>query len=155
MSYIFLRKSEKREESVWKSASDGVVLYAQSWKGILKATTGSVVFIYLFNIILFLVFVFPLMFISRMISAGTPGLGTFLGFIAIIGALVLTTVMKRALIDPIVTIIMVRSYQMSIRGLEPAMDLQKKLLGVSSRFKRLFNKAKEEESSELPPAAQN
>src|SRR5690625_889867 len=42
MSYIFLRKSEKHKESVWKSASDGVVLYAQSWKGVLKAAAGSV-----------------------------------------------------------------------------------------------------------------
>lgn len=30
VSYIFVRKNEGREESVWKSASDGVVLYAQS-----------------------------------------------------------------------------------------------------------------------------
>jgi len=158
MSYIFLRKSEEREETVWKSASDGVVLYAQSWKGIIKAAIGSVVFIYLFNIIIFLAFVFPLMFISKIIASGTPGLGTILGSLAIVGAYILTTMLKRALIDPIVTIIMIRSYQMSIRGIEPAMDLQEKLLGISSRFKRLFNKAKEEEAaatSDIPPAAQN
>src|SRR5690625_2048339 len=67
MSYIFLRKNEEHEESVWKSASDGVVLYAQSWKGIIKAAIGSVVFIYAFNIIVFLMFVFPLMFFSKVI----------------------------------------------------------------------------------------
>ncbi len=155
MSYVFLRKSEKREETVWKSASDGVVLYAQSWKGILKAAAGSVVFIFLLNIILFLVFVFPLMFISKLISADTPELGFFLGVLAVIGALILTTLCKRALVDPIVTIIMIRSYQMGIRNLEPAMDLQQKLLGVSSKFKQLFNKAKEEEASNPPPAAQS
>lgn len=155
MSYIFLRKSEKHEESVWKSASDGVVLYAQSWKGILKSATISVAFIYLFNIILFLILVFPLMFLSKIISAGTPGLGSLLGFIAIVGAYVLTTVIKRALIDPIVTIIMIRSYQMSIQGLEPAMDLQQRLLGISSRFRQLFDKSKEEEVSEPPSVAEN
>src|SRR5690625_2612520 len=67
MSYVFLRKSEKQEETVWKSACDGVVLYAQSWKGVLKAAAGSVLFIYAFNIILFLMFVFPLMFVSKLI----------------------------------------------------------------------------------------
>src|SRR5699024_1790057 len=60
MSYVFLRKSEKSGENAWKSASDGVVLYAQSWKGILKTASISVLFIYAFNIIMFLVFVFPL-----------------------------------------------------------------------------------------------
>ena len=158
MSYIFLQKSEKSEQTVWKSASDGVVLYAQSWKGILKAAVGSVVFIYAFNIIFFLIFVFPLMFVSNIISADTPGLGSLLGFLAVVGAYVLTTVMKRALIDPIVTIIMIRAYQMSIRNIEPQIDLQQKLLGVSSRFKALFNKSKEEEASKVTPpihAAEN
>jgi len=155
MSYIFLRKSEKREETVWKSAADGVVLYAQNWKGVLKAATGSVVFIYAFNIILFLIFVFPLIFLSNIISSGTPGLGSLLGFLAVVGAYILTTMLTRALIDPIVTVIMVRNYQMGIRNLEPAMDLQQKLLGISSRFKRLFNKAEEEEAVATPPTAQN
>jgi len=151
MSYIFLRKSKDKESSVWKSASDGVVLYAQSWKGILQAATGSVVFIYVFNIVMFLVFVFPLMFVSSMIASGTPGLGTFLGFLAVVGAYVLTTVLKRAVIDPVVTIIMIRSYQMSIRNLEPAIDLQQKLLGVSSRYKQLLKKAEEEDNTAADP----
>lgn len=147
MSYVFLQKSKEKDETVWKSASDGVVLYAQSWKGLLKAATGSVVFIYAFNIIVFLIFVFPLIMIASVFSAGTPELGYFLGFIAVVLAYVLTTVLKRALIDPIVTIIMVRSYQMSIRNLEPAMDLQQKLLGISSRFRKLFEKAQSEEKA--------
>ncbi|WP_058306303.1 hypothetical protein [Gracilibacillus massiliensis] len=157
MSYIFLQKSEENEKTVWKSASDGVVLYAQSWKGVLKAATGSVIFIYLFNIISFLIFVFPLMFVSKLISAGTPDLGTFLGFLAIIGAYVLTTLLKRALLDPIVTIIMVRAYQISINDLEPAVDLQQQLLGISSNFKKLFQKAKEEETSQsqITPVAKS
>lgn len=151
MSYIFLKRKDKDEVSVWKYASDGVVLYAQSWKGIIKAAIGSVAFIYLFNIIFFLIFVFPLMFVSKIISSGTPGLGSFLGFLAIVGAYILTTLLKRALVDPIVTIMMIRAYQMSIRNLEPAVDLQQKLLGISPRFKRLFNKAQED----TPPIAQN
>lgn len=148
VSYIFLRKSEQRQESVWKSASDGVVLYAQSWKGILKTATGSVIFIYAFNIICFLVFVFPLMFVSKLLSGNESGLATFFGFLAIVGAYVLTTILKRAFIDPIVTIAMIRSYQLSIRELEPAMDLQQKLVGVSSGFKKLLDKSNSEQVNE-------
>lgn len=144
MSYIFLRKSENKEETVWRSASDGVVLYAQSWKGMIKAAVISVVFIIVFNIGMFLLFLFPLLFVSNLLAGDNPELGTVLGFLVIIAAYVLTTVAKRAFIDPIVTVIMIRAYQMSIRGLEPAMDLQEKLLGVSSKFRSLFNKANEE-----------
>lgn len=147
VSYIFVRKSEGAEETVWKSASDGVVLYAQSWKGILKTAAGSVVFIWLFNIIVFLLFVFPLMFVSKMMTANTPDAGFLFGALAVIGAYVMTTILKRALIDPIVTIAMVRSYQISIRDQEPKMDLQQKMLGVSSKFKKLVDKGKEEEES--------
>ena len=143
VSYIILRRNEEREETVWKSASDGVVLYAQSWKGIIKTAAGAVVFIYAFSIITFLIFALPLMGIGKLMTKNSPELGFFIGAIAVIGAYVLTVVLKRAIIDPIVTIAMIRSYQISIKGLEPAMDLQQKLLGVSGKFKNLFNKGKE------------
>lgn len=147
VSYIFVRKSEGRDETVWKSAADGVVLYAQSWKEILKTAVGSVIFIYLFNIIIFLTFAFPLMFVSRLITADTPDAGFLFGALALIGAYVITTVLKRALIDPLITIVMIRSYQLSIRNLEPSMDLHQKLQGVSGKFKNLVTKSREEESS--------
>lgn len=146
VSYIFVRKNAGRSESVWKSASDGVVLYAQSWKSILKTAAGAVVFIYAFNILVFLLFAFPLMFVSKLLSANTPDIGFFFGALALIGAYVITTVLKRAFIDPIVTIAMIRSYQMSIRNIEPKMDLHNKLLGVSSNFKKLVKKSDDEEN---------
>lgn len=144
ISYTILRRNEKREETVWKSAADGVVLYAQSWKSMIKTAAGSVVFIYGFSIVTFLVFALPLMALSKILSRNTPEVGFLLGFIALVGAYALTVAIKRAVIDPVVTIAMIRSYQSSIEGIEPAMDLQKKLLGVSGRFKKLFNKAEEE-----------
>src|SRR5699024_9260651 len=82
VSYIFIKKGEDRKESVWKFASDGVVLYAQSWKGLLKTSVGSVIFIYAFNIIVFLLFAFPFMFVSKIMSANTPELGFLLGALA-------------------------------------------------------------------------
>lgn len=154
VSYIFLRKSEKQEESAWKSASDGVVLYAQSWKGILKTAVGSVVMIYAFNIIIFLIFAIPFMFTSNLLSAATPGSGFLFGALALVAAYIVTMVLKRALIDPIVTISMILAYQKSISGMEPAVDLQRQLLGVSSKFKNLFEKGKEEHDRH-PPAALN
>lgn len=155
VSYIILRKNEERKESVWKSASDGVVLYAQSWKGIIKTAAGSVVLIVGFSIITFIVFALPLMGISQFMSRNAPEMGFFLGAIALIGAYVFTLALKRALIDPIVTVAMIRAYQMSIKELEPAMDLQQKLLGVSSRFKGLHKKGLEEEAREKTEAVKS
>src|SRR5699024_1004113 len=128
-------------------ATDGVVLYAQSWKGVLKASAISVAFIYIFNVVIFLMFAFPLMFLAKMLGGGIEGLGAMLSFLALLGAYIFTTMIKRAIVDPVVTVIMIRSYQMSIRDMEVKVDLHDKLLGVSSKFKALFNKAKEEETA--------
>lgn len=146
MSYIFVRKDITREDSVWKSAIDGVVLYVQSWKSIIKTAAGSVIFIYAFNIIVFLVLAFPLMFASKILSADTPDLGFLFGALALIAAYIITTVLKRALIDPIVTIAMIRAYQISIQNIEPSIDMHSKLLGLSSKFKKLVDKEKKEDN---------
>lgn len=146
-SYIILRKNEGRTESAWKSGCDGVVLYAQSWKGILKTSVFAAVIVYLFDIIVFLVSVFPLLFIGKFLSRNNPDVAFLMGFLAVALAIIIMTLLKRALVDPIVTIAMIRTYQISIRGIEPSMDLQSKLLGVSSKFKKLFNKSEEAENN--------
>lgn len=145
VSYIIVRRNEEREETVWKSAADGVVLYGQSWKGIVKTATGSVVFIYAFSILVFIIFALPLMGLSKLLTVNNPDMGIFFGFLVLIGAYILTVAVKRAVIDPIITIAMVRSFLNSIQGIEPSIDLQQKLIGVSSKFRTLFNKSKEEE----------
>lgn len=143
MSYIFLRKSEKHPEIVWKSASDGIVLYAQSWQGIIKSSVISVLLIYAFNIIMFLLCVIPFLAIVHSFPQEAERIGIFYGILAIIAVIVVTTVLKRGFIDPIVTIIMIRDYHMNIRGQAPSIDLQEKLLNISPRFKRLFSKTEE------------
>lgn len=143
MSYIFLRKSEKHPETVWKSASDGIVLYAQSWHGVIKSSIISVLIIYAFNIIMFLLCVIPFLAIDNSFPQEAERIGIFYGILAIIAMTVVTTVLKRGFIDPIVTIIMIRDYHMNIRGQAPSIDLQEKLLNISPRFKRLFSKTEE------------
>lgn len=153
LSYIFLRKTEGKDESVWKSACDGVVLYAQSWKKIGLTAAGIVAFVYILNIVVFLITVFPLMGLANLIASSAEG-ASFLGFIAVVGAYIFTSVVKRALVDPVATIAMIRAYQMNIKDMEPSMDLQQKLLGISSKFKQLFNKSKEKEDPAVAPTAE-
>lgn len=145
-SYIILRKRQGFQESAWKSGCDGVVLYAQSWKGILKTSIGSVVFIFVLNAVTFLISIFPLLLLSKALSKNNPELGFFFGIIALVLAVVFMTVIKRAVVDPVVTIAMIRSYQISIEGMQPQVDMHNKLLKVSSKFKNLFTKSQEEDT---------
>lgn len=145
LSYIMLRKKEGEEETVWKSACDGVVMYAQGWKKVLTTAAGLVVFIYILNITVFLITVFPLMALGSAVADNNEA-ASFLGFLAVVAAYVITTAVKRALIDPICTVAMIRSYQINIKDMEPSIDLQQKLLNVSSKFKEMFKKSKEKET---------
>lgn len=99
--------------------------------------------IYAFNIIMFLLFVIPFLAIVHSFPQEAERIGIFYGILAIIAVIVVTTVLKRGFIDPIVTIIMIRDYHMNIRGQAPSIDLQEKLLNISPRFKRLFSKTEE------------
>ncbi|PYZ97700.1 hypothetical protein CR205_03650 [Alteribacter lacisalsi] len=149
LSYVMLRKSDMDDQqtdplerdSVWKSAFDGVVLYAQSWKKIGMTAAGIVAGVYVLNILVFLIAVFPLMAIGTAV-ASSAGAGAVIGYFAIIGAYIFTSMFKRAFVDPLAMIAMVRTYQISVSEMEPSIDLQQKLLGVSSKFKELFNKSK-------------
>ncbi|ADU28533.1 hypothetical protein [Evansella cellulosilytica] len=163
LSYIMLRKSQiaeaaataeegsdSEEESVWKSACDGVVLYAQSWKKIVMTAAGIVAFVYILNFVIFIPSVFAFMGISSAITSNA-GAAAILGWFAIVGAYIVTAMIKRAIVDPIAMIAMVRAYQLNIQNIEPNIDLQQKLLNISSKFKQLFNKRKED--TPQPPTA--
>ncbi|MFV8828482.1 hypothetical protein [Alkalihalobacterium sp. APHAB7] len=149
LSYIMLKNSEMTEngeeenDSVWKSACDGVVLYAQSWKNIVLTAAGIVAFVFILNLSVFFISVFPLMALASAMTSSAEG-AAILGYFAIIGAFIITSMIKRAIVDPIAMIAMVRTFQLNIKGMEPSVDLQQKLLNVSSKFKELFNKRKGE-----------
>lgn len=176
LSYIMLRKKQQRDqtkgkqgsespegepqeieqEGVWKSACDGVVLYAQTWKKIIMTAAGIVAFVYILSFTVFLISAFPLMALANLVT-GDAGAQTMLGFLALVGAYVITTVVKKALVDPIATIAMVRVYQLNIKNVKPKADLHAKLLSISSKFSQMVSKRKEEEkhnhkqsSDELP-----
>lgn len=148
LSYVFLRKKEGRDENVWKSACDGVVLYAQSWKKILTTSLGIVAFVYIFNILLFVISVFPLVALASAIASNS-GVASFLGFLAVVAAYTFTTVMKRAFLDPIAMIAMIRAYQTNIEGLEPSIDMHGKILRISKKFRELVNRSNEPDANEL------
>ena len=132
MAYIFLHEGQ----NVWKSACDGVVLYVQNWKTVLKTGAKILVFLVLFYIVSF--FVFNGIFLGIVAGAGAAG-----RIIAYILTILFITVIKWGVIDPIIMINMMCGYLKVAHGAEPSYDLYGKLEGMSKKFKEMVGKSKE------------
>lgn len=132
MAYIFLHEGQ----NVWKSACDGVVLYAQNWKTVLKTGAKILLFLVVFYVLFFLIF--------RGIFLGIISDGEFAkALIAYILTLVFVTVLKWAIVDPIIMIYMMCGYLKVAYGAQPSYDLYAKLEGMSKKFKEMLGKSKE------------
>jgi hypothetical protein len=132
MAYIFLNEGQ----SAWKSAADGVVLYAQNWKTILK--TGGKILAFL------LVFFVAAFFIFNGIAMNIfEGMDAFAEALAIVMTIVFILVLKWAVIDSIIMIYMIINYIKVAYGAEPSYDLYGKLKGMSKKFGELVGKAQE------------
>ena len=135
LAYTFLHE----EQSAFKSAADGVVIYFQNWKTILKDAlkTALVTFIVsmIAGLLLFLVTV------GALGLFGMPGLGVF--FVALMLTMMIVLIVKSAVMDSYTMVCMVCSYLQVAPTTELTFDLYEKLCGLSSKFKSLFQKARE------------
>jgi len=134
LSYVFLHEQEPNK---WKVAADGVVLYAQSWKGMLQGAAKVVAMVWTLRVVIFLVFA----------VIGSVWGGVF----ALILGWAMAWFLDGALVDPFATIIMIEQYAASIRGVQPTYDLYNTLSGVSAKFRELLGKAKTESAGDEQP----
>lgn len=129
----------KKDDSAYRNAADGVVLYAQNWKELLKnaawimvIVSGAVIGI---TLILFVIM----------------GLGframEWNGFIAFILSLLFAWTIKYAFVDSWIMVKMVHRYMTLAQAEPPAIDLYGKLTGWSESFKELMRKGKESTAS--------
>ncbi|NMA66119.1 MAG: hypothetical protein GX957_07740 [Clostridiaceae bacterium] len=132
MAYIFLHEGQ----SAWKSAADGVVLYVQNWKTVLKTGAKILVFLVLFFVVSFLAF--NGLFVS--VLSGIIGLDSLVSPFATILTIVFILVLKWAVVDSIVMIYMMNNYLKVAYGTEPSYDLYEKLKGMSKKFRELVGK---------------
>jgi len=146
MGYIFLNEGQ----NVWKSAADGVVLYAQNWKTILKTGGKILAFLIVFFIISFLIFSGVFAGIFNGIDSLENGLAMPIAW-ALTVAFVL--VLKWAILDSIIMIYMMTNYLKVAYGAEPSYDLYGKLQGMSKKFKELFGKSQEAQNTAASTAA--
>jgi hypothetical protein len=133
LSYIFY---DKADNNSLRKACDGIVLWAQSWKSQFKGATKAVVMAFVFKWATVLVFTLIFGVIFNLFMEAP--LGWIIGLIVGIAISVLAQII---FIDPMTTIFMIKSFYEGIYGQELKFDMYAKLLKVSSKFKKLWEKA--------------
>ena len=124
------------EQNAYKSAADGVVVYAQNWKQLLKDAAITT-----FVVILTIVVVTLLSFVA---IGGLFRLMDWNIIVAVILSLAVSFVIKRAFIDSWIMVKMMCSYFSAAEKTVITYDLYGKLCGYSSKFKELYKKGDEQ-----------
>ncbi len=127
------------DENPYKSAADGVVIYAQNWKRLLKdgaKTTLVVVLSFIaVTVVAFLLF------------GGLFRLFGWSGFVAFVISLFFAYTVKYAFIDSWILVKMMSSYMQVAPTTQITFDLYGKLSGLSAKFKELLKKGGNETST--------
>lgn len=122
----------KKDQNAFQSAADGVVIYAQNWKKLLKdaAVTTGVVIAATIGITLVVFLVIGLLFKTLQWS----------GVVAFILAAFVAFAVKFAFIDSWILVKMMVSYMDVAPTTVITFDLYGKLCGLSEKFKELYSK---------------
>ena len=129
----------KKEQNAFKSAADGVVIYAKNWKSVLKTaamTMLKVVFGMLALVVLIFVILGILFKLLRLPS-----------FVAFCIACLLAWLVKFAFIDSYMMCQSMGNYMEVAPTTEIPFDLYGQFCAVSDKFKELFEKGREGEGS--------
>jgi len=149
LGYTFLKK----EQGAFKSAADGVVIYAQNWKKLLKdaakTTATVVILLILITLVSFLLFAL----VVRLIPWNSPEIARIAGFVAFLLACCVAAAVKAAFIDSYMLVKMMVSYMQEAPATQITFDLYGKLCGLSAKFKELFNKGQQEAPAPQPAYA--
>ncbi len=123
----------KNEQNAYKSACDGVIIYAKNWKELLKnaAMTALTVVVSLLVVTL----------VAFVLFGGAFRLLGWSGFVAFVLALMTAWAVKYAFIDSWIMVKMMHGY-MKVAPLTPiTFDLYGKMCELSSRFREMFNQS--------------
>lgn len=134
LGYTFVNK----EQSPFKSACDGVCIYFQNIKELLKNAAKITLVVIITT---FLAWILPFIIIGVVFRA--LGWSMFIGFIL---ALTIAISVRKAFIDSYMLVKTMVAYMELAPSTVITFDLYDKLCKLSSKFKELFNKATQEVS---------
>ncbi len=147
LGYTFYKKND----TAFKSAADGVVIYFQNWKVLLKNAAKTTALVILFTFIAWLI---PFLLVGAIFNALSIS-----SWIAFVIALMIALAVKSAFIDSFMMVEMMSAYMKVAPSTHITFNLYEKLCGLSKKFKELFGKAQEEQqnsytmSQQVPVAA--
>lgn len=133
LGYTFLHK----DQSAFKSAADGVVIYFQNWKKLLK---DAAVMTLAVMVVSFLAWLLPFMIFSGIFAL----LKIHWMFAALLSIMV-AVILKSAFVDSFLMVRMMVSYMEVAPSTEITFDLYGKLCKLSDKFKSLFDKGQQEQ----------
>lgn len=125
------------EQGAFKSAADGVVIYAQNWKSLLKNAALTMLKVVIGLILMVIAVFVPIGLLFRLFNWN--------GLIAFVLACLIAWVVKFAFVDSYIMCQMMATYMQVAPNTVITFDLYSKLSGMSQSFKELFNKSKTEQ----------
>ncbi len=128
LGYTFNHK----EQNAYKSAADGVVIYAQNWKTLLKDSAKTTLTVILSVVVVTLV--------GFILFGGIFRLLGWSGLVAFVIALFFAWTVKYAFIDSWILVKMMSSYMQVAPTTVITFDLYGKLSQLSGKFRELYNK---------------
>lgn len=121
-----------KDQNAFKSAADAVVIYAQSWKELMKSAAITMIKVAVAMIVLTIVCFIPF--------AAIFGLLKWNMLIAFLLSIMMANALKTAFVDSYIMCEMMTSYMTVAVKTELTFDLYGKLCKISRSFKDLFNK---------------
>ena len=141
MSYIdeaiMARSFWRREQTVWHSAQDGVVLYAMVWQPILTNAVVLMILSYLPFVAVLLLLSAPVGFLVAAVAGNRAGGWT------VIVIFLLAFLVKKAIGDAFAMTAIIASYYDETKDLTPSAEMSARLEGVSDQFRELKDRAVE------------
>lgn len=131
LSYTFY----KDEQNAYKSACDGVVIYAQNWKHLLKNAAMTALTVIVSMLVVTIV--------AFIIFGGLFRLLGWSGFVAFVLALMMAWTVKYAFVDSWMMVKMMHGYMQVAPTTIITFDLYGKLSSMSGKFRELFRKSGE------------
>lgn len=129
----------KKDDSAFKSAADGVVIYAQNWKKLLKDAAKTMAIVIVAMVIIVVVCFIALGVLFRVMHWN--------GLVAFILSVLIAMTIKFAFIDSYIMVKMMTSYMEAVPETQISFDLYNSLCGISGKFKELFEKGQKEQPS--------
>lgn len=136
LCYTFM----KDDQSAFKSAADGVVIYFQNWKALLKSSAKGTGIAMVVELVVGIIMFLMAMAVANLFNASLAWI------IALIVAICIVASLRDAFLGSYMMIYTMENFNKEVQTGKISVDLYGKLCGISKKFKELFEKG----GSEMP-----